>query len=253
LFEQLKMLEELQVVDLELGEAEAALNALPAHLKSMKENLSRIEALLEKERGRLTDVEKYRRELGQGLDSDRQQLEKTRVKLAAIKTSREYMALQREYETNRRVSSEREQEIAKLDSAIEETKKSITQHEQELEVLRQQVTEEEQSTAAEVERVEGQVSSQRERRKAMSEKVPNHLLRKYEQIRKARGVALAMAVNGVCTGCRMQLPPQLYRILQRPDSIEQCPVCQRILHFPRPDAVVIDTAANGVDGNAPAH
>jgi predicted nucleic acid-binding Zn-ribbon protein len=38
------------------------------------------------------------------------------------------------------------------------------------------------------------------------------------------------ARGGICTGCRMHIPPQLFNELQKfRDHVRQCPNCHRIL------------------------
>ena len=57
------------------------------------------------------------------------------------------------------------------------------------------------------------------------------LLAKYENIRRRRaGIALAPVVGGTCRGCNRNIPPQLNIVLQRADTIEICPNCQRIIY-----------------------
>ncbi|MBW2734063.1 MAG: hypothetical protein JRH20_16875, partial [Deltaproteobacteria bacterium] len=45
------------------------------------------------------------------------------------------------------------------------------------------------------------------------------------------GIGVVRAAEGACSGCHMRLPPQLYNILQRNETIEQCPNCQRIIYY----------------------
>ena len=60
--------------------------------------------------------------------------------------------------------------------------------------------------------------------------IPKPLLKRYETIRAKRmGVGLALVVDGSCQGCNMKLPPQLYNILQRANTVEQCPSCSRLM------------------------
>jgi uncharacterized protein len=37
--------------------------------------------------------------------------------------------------------------------------------------------------------------------------------------------------SGTCGGCHMTIPPQLYNILIRGNSIESCPNCHRIIYW----------------------
>jgi predicted nucleic acid-binding Zn-ribbon protein len=55
---------------------------------------------------------------------------------------------------------------------------------------------------------------------------------KYEQIFERRGgTAVVEARNGICQGCRMRVPPQLYNELQRHRDIRNCPNCHRIIFW----------------------
>jgi hypothetical protein len=46
-----------------------------------------------------------------------------------------------------------------------------------------------------------------------------------------RGLALAPVSNGTCRGCNMNIPPQLFNVLQRGTTIETCPYCHRIIYW----------------------
>ena len=98
---------------------------------------------------------------------------------------------------------------------------------------------EEEKSACELETVEVQkaiddlqsvLSQSRDRRQALIPKVAKQVFRRYDAIRARRaGHGLSTVVQGCCTGCNMRLPPQLYNILQRVDTIEQCPSCHRLV------------------------
>jgi predicted nucleic acid-binding Zn-ribbon protein len=54
--------------------------------------------------------------------------------------------------------------------------------------------------------------------------------------------------NGTCQGCNMNIPPQLYNVLQRGVSIEICPSCSRIIYW---EDIMKDPAASGSDSGEP--
>ena len=57
-------------------------------------------------------------------------------------------------------------------------------------------------------------------------------MRRYERVLARReGRAVVEALNGKCTGCQMKLPPQLFILVQRLETLESCPACQRFLFF----------------------
>jgi predicted nucleic acid-binding Zn-ribbon protein len=198
----------------------------------MKDDVQRIEAILGEEREQLQETQAYKSELEDAQAHDRDLLAKTKSKLASIRTSKEYMATQREFETNRKLTSDREDEISKLDVAIKEKEAVIAEKEQQLDELRSHVADEAKETEGRLVDIEATAKGQRAVREQKSEAIQKGLLRKYDRIRRVRqGTAVVPATDGVCTGCRMQLPPQLYNILQRQESIEQCPNCQRIVFY----------------------
>jgi hypothetical protein len=48
-----------------------------------------------------------------------------------------------------------------------------------------------------------------------------------------KGLAVVAVKDGTCRGCNMRIPPQLYNVLQRGNSLELCPTCNRIIYWAR--------------------
>jgi predicted nucleic acid-binding Zn-ribbon protein len=235
--EQLKLLEDLQQVDLKLEQTEQALAVLPKKLDEIKKDVGRVDALLDEERRHLAEAQRYKASLEQELKAEQERLHKAKAKMSQVRTSKEYLAVQREFEANRRLSTERNEEINKLNAAIEQFQQSISTHEEELNGLKDHVAQEESDTTSQIGDLSKSAETQRDERKSMAEAVRKDVLRKYDTIRKRRGgLAVVAAHHGVCSGCNMQLPPQLYNIIQRANSIEQCPNCHRIIYYPEPEA-----------------
>ena len=47
----------------------------------------------------------------------------------------------------------------------------------------------------------------------------------------SQGRAVVSVKNGTCQGCNMNIPPQLFNLLQRGDSIELCGNCNRTIYW----------------------
>ena len=60
-------------------------------------------------------------------------------------------------------------------------------------------------------------------REAANSPVDPDVLKRYGTIRMRRGLAVVSVRNGTCTGCNMNLPPQLFNQLQRGTSLRGCP------------------------------
>jgi hypothetical protein len=231
---QLKLLEKLQGVDAKMMELESSLRALPQKLKGMQDDLAKVEALLEHERAQLADAERWRREQELELKSDEESLQKSKNKAGVVKNSREYMAMQREIESSRKTNEEREAEILKLINAVESFKTSIASHEKELDALRATVQEQEAETQKKMAELQAIVDAQSAGRQAIIKDIKPEYVKRYETIRVRRGLAVVPARDGYCVGCNMNIPPQLFNILQRGTSLECCPNCNRIIFWEDP-------------------
>jgi uncharacterized protein len=229
--DQLHLLEELQRYDARLQEFDATLKALPEKLKSLKNDLAKVEALLDREKAGLAETEKFKRDLEGQLKTDEQGIAKSKSKLSQVRTGKDYMAAQREVESTRKMAGEREEELLKLMTAIESSKKSIETHQKDVDELRAHVAREEAVTNAKIDEINSKTSGERDARAEIAKKVRPEVLKKYSQIRMRRGLAVVPVVAGICQGCHMKVPPQLYNMLQRGTSLEACPTCWRIIYF----------------------
>ncbi len=228
---QLQLLEELQRHDAKLQEVETALKTLPEKLQLVKNDLAKFEALLARERASLAETEKFRRDLEGQLKADEGNIARAKSKLTQVKTSKDYMAAQREIENTRKTVSDREEEVLKLIDAIEATKKTIAGHEKDVAELRAHVAAEEKSTETKLAEVRTRTAGEREARDAVAAKVRPDILKRYSSIRMRRGLAVVPVLKGVCQGCHMSIPPQLFNLLQRGTTVKTCPACNRIIYW----------------------
>ena len=70
------------------------------------------------------------------------------------------------------------------------------------------------------------------KRESLQEAVPSDLLGRYDRIKQRnQGIGVTPVWKGVCGGCHMNIPPQLYNELQRSEALLICPNCNRIMYF----------------------
>jgi uncharacterized protein len=70
------------------------------------------------------------------------------------------------------------------------------------------------------------------RHHAASERVEKVLLDRYNQVKASRkDHPLAAVRDGICLGCRLQIPPQLIAQVKRSEDLLLCPYCRRILYW----------------------
>ncbi|MES1172055.1 MAG: C4-type zinc ribbon domain-containing protein [Bacteroidota bacterium] len=229
--DQLKRLEELQRHDAKIQELELALKAVPAKLAATQTDLARVEALLNSERAQLSETERYYNEQKGQLEQDEENVAGAKHKLAQAKNSKEYMAAQRETESRRDGVASREAEISKLVEAIEAKRKVLTERADGVQEIRTSVEKDGELARARVTEIEGKIAQLRGEREALCRDVKPEVLKRYSGIRIRRGLAVVGVRNGTCQGCNMNIPPQLYNVLQRGSTIETCPSCHRIIYW----------------------
>jgi len=62
--------------------------------------------------------------------------------------------------------------------------------------------------------------------------VERGLLERYTKLKSSRkDQALAAIKGGMCSGCRLQIPPQLIAEVKRSQDLHTCPYCHRMLYW----------------------
>jgi predicted nucleic acid-binding Zn-ribbon protein len=229
--DQLRRLEELQRHDAKIQELENSLKAIPAKLAATESDLARVEALLATERQALTETERYYAEQKGLVTDDEQQVAGAKHKLSQAKNSKEYMAAQREIEQRRESLTARETEISKLVEAVDAKKKLLADRASDVQALKDSILKDRDAARSRVEEIEGKIAELRRERDKLASDVRPDVLKRYGSIRMRRGLAVVSVRNGTCQGCNMNIPPQLYNVLQRGISIETCPSCHRIIYW----------------------
>lgn len=229
--EQLKLLDDLQRHDARIQEIEAEARAIPDKLRELRDNIARIQGVLDRERVQLAETERYRIEQETQLKHEEQQLAKARAKAQAVKNQKEYMSIQREIELTRKMAQEREEEALKLGIAVEAFSKQIDQHTADVAALQQAYEEQEGAGRQRAAELEQKLAGLRAERDGLAAKVRPDVLRKYSAIKLKKGLAVVAVKDRTCQGCNMMIPPQLFNTLQRRDTIELCPTCNRIIYW----------------------
>lgn len=229
--EQLKRLEELQRHDARIQELENSLKAIPAKMKAMENDLTRIEALLNQEKAQLQDAQRYYKDQKDLVESDSGHLNDAKIKLNQVKNTREFGAAQRELEQTKESVATREAEIAKLVDAIGAKEKLLAERSAEVGKLRESIAKDSESARGKMSELESRIAELRTERDKVAALIKPDVLKRYGTIRIRRGVAIAAVRSGTCSACNMNLPPQLFNVLQRGNSIESCPYCQRIIYW----------------------
>ena len=229
--EKLRVLEELQQIDLDAHAARQGLEAIPAERAKVEARIKEARKAYDDQKARLEANEREKRQVETLLGMDRDKVKKWEGRLGEIKTPREYAAMSREIDIAKKSNETQGEQAKVLAAAAVEIKAA-------LEAGGEALAEVEETAQAGLARLdqaaaeaEAQLAALATRRAAAALLVDPGLLAKYENIKKRRaGVAVAAVVGSTCKGCHRNIPPQLSIVLQRADSIETCPNCHRIIY-----------------------
>jgi hypothetical protein len=234
---QIDALERLSVLDAELLELEKELGREREALSAKKEQLQGLAERLSRDETQITDMERVRNELILELRQMGAQIERSREKLSRCRTEREANAAQRELEELRKLFRDRELEIEKLQGLAEQARTGMETVRVDRDKIHAELGASESTVTTRLGEVERQLETKRAERETALRKVPTVLYRRYEQIRKRRGTAIANTLDGTCGACHMLLTPILFHKLMRGEDFDQCPSCNRIIYYrPLPGA-----------------
>jgi len=236
--EQIALLIDLQKIDQEIKTLNIKKQTLPEKASELDQDFKARKEKAEEERQGLEGLNKLHKEKESELKQGQEKLRKAKERLLEVKTNKEYQAMLTEIDTVEKSNGRVEEEILVLYERIDEKKGSVKSHEKDFGQYLAGYEEERRRIDEEIASIDGALEEQKKKFDSLVPGLRPELLRRYEMIKGRRnGVAVVSARNAVCSGCNMNLRPQLYNELQRSEELICCPNCNRIIYW--------DEIANG--------
>ncbi len=227
---RLELLEQLQDIDLQIDSLKSAQNALHGEVDAIAHTLDGCREDLAALQGRMTVLEQEKTELEASHAIELDNIKRSETNMKEIKTNKEYQAVGREIAAARKQVGELETQTLQKLGLIEELKAEIDQKSRDLEELEQNTRQRIEEKKGEIGAIQHDLDADQAKRDAIAKDLPASLVKRYASLRdQRRGQAVAIARDGYCLGCNMNLPPQLYNSLFRGEELLSCPHCQRVL------------------------
>ncbi len=236
----IKILEQVQRIDLEIGAVEGEGSVVRSAMKKAQELLEGAKRLHEALGAELEAINVQRSEIQVHLDETNAKVKKATDRIGEVKNDRELKALTREKSQGAKTAKNIEAELRAVQAAFDGKQSEVEVKAVEVEAGEQ-----------ELERLSGELTAGKEGwDKAVEEKmklrdelvrdIPESLLKKYEAIKASRGGRAVVHVkNEACQGCFIHVPPQLYvQLMRGEDELISCPHCYRILYVEDQPATV---------------
>jgi predicted nucleic acid-binding Zn-ribbon protein len=232
LSEQLELLCRLSEIDDELSELLLEHEELPEQVSELEQQKTSILQAVADRQQAFDDAVSARKHAERDLEDLTIKLKDLEAKRLQIKTNEEYAALLLEIEHTRTAISEAEDTILKGLETAEEEASAIEKAKAEADSAARILEEKISALKMELGRVDDEVAVKRDERLRIATRVDKPLLGKYERILESKGdTAMACVAGGVCSGCRIKLPPQMVIEVRRADRFIECQSCGRILYW----------------------
>ncbi|MEO6214013.1 MAG: C4-type zinc ribbon domain-containing protein [Vicinamibacterales bacterium] len=210
---------------------------IPAVQQSLEARSAARAAEVQVVKDRIAATTGSRRDIEKDVAGIQTRLSKYKDQLMAVKTNKEYTAMQHEIATAEGLVRSHEDrlldlmEISEKDATDLKAAEAAMKGEQAEIAKQQQALDSEQGTqGAELQRLSAE-------RDDAAAKVSREAMAIYIRVAHGRrGIALAEAKGGLCTVCHVRMRPQTFNEVRRNDGIHQCESCTRILYFVQPPA-----------------
>jgi predicted nucleic acid-binding Zn-ribbon protein len=233
---QLQFLIELQKFDLRILEIQEQQQHIPNLIKTAQapslELAHRLKLL--KEAGEA--LTKERRGSEQELSVQEEHIHKIRGRLNELKTNKEYQAHLFEIELARKKKELLEEAVLSVLERLEQNEKEIKELEERLREAEEDFNREKAHLESQVNILTQELSELERQHQERARLMDAKVLARYSKLKSARkGFAVAQVRDGTCSGCRLQIPPQLVAEVKRGDELLNCSYCHRILYWEAPD------------------
>ncbi len=231
MFPDLERLIRLQQLDDAASEATRVVEAIPSRIEALDAQLTAGAAAVDDANTRLSEKKSERAAVEKTLAAVQTRLSRFREQLMAVKTNKEYTAMQHE--------------IATAEADVQERENTILEHMLELDDLAAAVTAADVALAgsrADIERTKAALQTERGeleralastagKRTTLTETIGAPAQALFERISKQRqGIAVVEARDGLCTLCNVRLRPQIFNQVLLNTELIQCDSCNRILY-----------------------
>ena len=231
--EQIVTLVELQKIVIETGKLEAHLQSVPAIISELEEKLEEFVRNFEKDKEIIGDLNKEYRTFESDVQLNLGKIQKSQDKLRSVKTNKEYQSSLKEIEDLKAINSRIEDKMLDFLEQIEKAEEDLNKRQQQYSEFVDETNREKESISKAAEQSQKRLLELESEHRVIAEKLNSGLLDLFnrQRMKQIDGVAIVEVIGGVCQGCNMNIPPQMYNELQRRNSLKNCPSCERLIYW----------------------
>jgi hypothetical protein len=231
MFPDLERLIRLQQLDDAASEATRVVEAIPSRIEALDAQLTAGAAAVDDANTRLSEKKSERAAVEKTLAAVQTRLSRFREQLMAVKTNKEYTAMQHEIATAEADVQERENTILEHMLELDDLAAAVTAADVALAGSRAGIERTKAALQTERGELERALASTARKRTTLTETIGAPAQALFERISNQRqGIAVVEARDGLCTLCNVRLRPQIFNQVLLNTELIQCDSCNRILY-----------------------
>jgi hypothetical protein len=205
---------------------------IPERLQTVEVPLREAQQLLQQTNAATEILNKERRSHEKDLEVHEAHTEKMKSRLSELKSNKEYQAHLFEIEVANKKKGDFEEKILLCMEKIEQLQRTAKESQEKLTVIEKTFAQEKLVLDELEHKLSTELADLEAQQRVRSAHVEKGLLSRYNTIKAARkDQPLAEIKEGICSGCRLQLPPQLISEVKRSEDLHTCPYCRRMLYW----------------------
>ena len=230
--EKISLLVKLQVCDNRIREILRQKTEGPRRIGKLKEELDATESKFQAENDRLEMLKTDRRQIEKEIQELDSNMEKSSIKLANIKSNKEYKAALKELEELKQNKALTEDRVIQVMEEIEQLEKGSSENKARQAELREKFDRDRTAIEKETETLDKDLVGLETKRTELHRIIDPDLLKRYLFLsERKQGQAIISVIGGVCQACYMGLPPQKFNELIKGQALMSCPNCNRMIYW----------------------
>jgi predicted nucleic acid-binding Zn-ribbon protein len=227
----------LQELDSAIERAKRRIAEIPGVQQSLESRSTAAAAAVQAVKDRIAATNATRREIEKEVAAVQSRLSKYKDQLMAVKTNKEYQAMQTEIATAEGLVRSQEDRLLDLMETSEKESADLKAAEAAMKSEQAAIVAEQKALETERTNLEADLQRLSAERNTLASQISKDALAIFERAAHGRkGVAVAEVRDGICTVCHVRLRPQVYNDVRRNAAIIQCESCTRILYYVPPAA-----------------
>ncbi len=230
---QIKNLLELQNIDLQIESLLVKEKEIPKQKEKLKIQEKKLRQEIEDSEKSHKKLVLDQRECERQIAQLQEQIKKYNNQLLAVKKNEEYQALLKEIDDIKKQIGLKEEEQIKIMLQMDEANLFFLEAKKRIESEIQQLKKQEEQIDRELQEVIEERKRLEQKRLDTQKSVNSELLSHYTRIKQRRktGPVVVPLKDEICSGCFMQLLPQIVNEIMASEKIHTCRHCGRILYY----------------------